>query len=248
MAFPTANFGPFAHLDTSDEISKGNIEGESTFTVTGVNHDMDTDTREDLWPEGGILIYLPAAETMNYVSDNPADNNSIFISGDLAGVTVTEQVSLNGTTPVPGSQLFDVINFMFLMSGDTNAGFVTATATGEGTAQCSIFPGEGISQHGFFRVPMGYSVIFRQIAFNTARQQAGQDPIVNFNLYARFTPASPWVSLIDARMDAGVQSGIVIPYPVSNIIVGGADIRLSAVSTEANTEAAVRLVGVRYAV
>jgi len=247
MPIPSIAYG-HPILDPSDQISKGRTDGETTFTVTGVNHAMSADTREDLWPEGGTLIYLPAAETMTYVSDNAADTEGIFISGDLAGVNVTEQVTLNGQIPVPGSQLFDVINFMFLTSGVTNLGFVTATAATALTPQSSIFPEEGISQHGFFRVPVGYNVIFRQLSFNTARQAAGQDPVVNFNVYARFAPTTPWISLIDARMDAGVQSGIVVPYPVSNVISGGADIRFSAVSTEADTEAAIRMIGVRYKV
>jgi hypothetical protein len=248
MVFPAANFGPFLHYDTADEISKGNVAGSTELDITGVNHNMLADTREDLWPKGGTLVYLPTAETMVYESSDEGDTNGLFISGNLAGVTVTENVTLTGTTPVAGGQLFDVINFMFLTSGETNIGAITATASSALTPQCGMFQGRGISQHGFYRVPLGKNVIFKQIALSAARQAAGQTPIINFNMFVRFAPTTPWISLIDIRMDTGVQSGGVVPYPLSGVVFPGADIRFSAISTEADTEISVRLVAIEYAV
>ena len=233
-------------LDSSDEISKGNFKGQTFWSVAGYNSDVNG-TEEDLWNQGGSLSYLSAASTMSYAA-GAGDTGTLFVSGNLAGVEVTETRTLNEGTPVAGSQLFDTINFMFISAGATNINNITATADSDASVQCNMLAGRGITQHGFYRMPTGYGAIIKQVEFSAVKESGGQDPIIEFKIYARFSSASPWIIILDRRINAATTSDFVLPFPLSGPIGPGADVRLSASSTEVNTQALMRVIGIRYKV
>ena len=250
MVFPTANFGPFLINEPSDSISKGDVAGETFWSVAGYNSDING-TEEDLWNQGGDLSYLSAASTMTLVSTDAGDTaNTVFVSGNLAGVEVSESYVLNGLTPVAGvgTQQFDVINFMFISDGPANIGNIIASATSDASVQCSMLATRGITQHGFYRMPAGYGAIIKQVEFSAVKESGGQEPIIEFKMYARFSPTSAWVVILDRRINAATTSDFVLPFPLSGPIGPGADVRLSASSTEINTQALMRVIGIRYTV
>ena len=241
--------------DFSDDISLGKIPGTTLVNIGGCNPDIDTGGEEDLWGQGGNLVYLSSPETMDIVSTSIDDDvggtgaTSLFISGILAGAVVTDTIALDGTTPVTSTQTFDRINFMFLFgagSGQTNAGDITATASTAATVQCRMLAGLGITQHGFYSVPAGKTIVIKQIELNATKTGGGASPIINFRVYARFSPASPWIVITERRLDVNVQDSLVLPFPASGLLSPGADIRFSAVTDQNNTEALCRLTGIQY--
>ena len=236
--------------DFLTDISRGKFGDFSAFNLAGYNPSLPNGTEEDLWSEGGSLVYLSSEETMSYVSNNAADTSplALLVGGvNDAGDRVFDFVLLNGVTPVIGTTPFAVVDFMFLTgTGVTNAGAITATATTAGTVQCGIIPGRGISQNGFIRIPSGKAALIKQIELNAAKLSGGGAPLVEFKLYIRSAPTTPWIVILDRRVDTGVDNDIIIPFPISGTITAGADLRLSATSSAANTEAQMRIQGVQY--
>jgi len=232
------------------DVSRGKVGDYRILNFSGANPDIDADVEEDLWPKGGTLAYLTTAETMDINSTEAADTDplSVFISGlDGDYLEVSEVITLNGTTPVTTTQAFLRVNFMFLSgTGTTNAGEITATASISLDAQCTMAIGKAISQHGFFTIPDGKQAIMAQVEINAAKLSGGGVPILEFVIYARFTPTSPWVAILSRRIDTGVGDSLIIPIPFSPIFSSRADIRLAATSDVTNTIASMRVTGVMY--
>lgn len=237
-------------------VSKGNVAGQSFLSIAGCNTDIDIISgEEDLWEEGGTLVYLSSAETMDVVSTSLDDDvggtgaTGVFISGNLGGVSVSEVVALDGTTPVTTTQTFDVVNFMFLTSsgsGLTNAGDITATASTALTVQCKMQAGIGITQHGFYRVPTGRNAVIQLVEMNATKTGGGASPILDYKLYARFSPTSPWIVLLERKLDVNVQDSLIIPFPLGGVLSAGADIRLAASTDQNNTECLLRVTAIEY--
>ena len=244
--------------DFLSEVSKGNVPGQSAVLVGGANPDISSGVEEDLWPQGGSLIYLSSPETMNIVSANAADNvagtgaASVFVSGLLAGAIVTDFVSMDGITPVTTTQTFDVVNFMFVLAAGTsltNLGIITATATIAGTVQCAMAAGTAISQHGFRRIQQGRNAIIKQVEIDGTKLSGGSLPVIDFRIYARFTGAtSPWIVIFERKMDTAVSNQLVIPFPCSGVLGALADIRMSASSDQNNTVATMSVSLLEYEV
>ena len=251
-----SNIDTTATNDFFNDVSLGRVTGASSVNIGGRNPSFDiADGEEDLWGEGGELVYLSSPETMDVVSTSTDDDvggtgaTSLFITGVLAGAVVTAIVALDGTTPVATTQTFDRINFMFLFgagSGQTNAGDITATASTAATVQCHMMAGLGITQHGFYQVPVGKIVVIQQIELNATKTGGGSSPLINFRVYARFSPASPWIILTERKLDVSVQDSLIIPFPSSGLLSPGADIRFTATTDQNNTEALCRLTGIQY--
>jgi len=236
-------------------VSKGNVSGQSFLSIAGCNNDLDIAAEEDLWVQGGDLVYLSSAETMDVVSTSVNDDvggtgaTGVFVSGNLGGVGVSETVALDGTTPVTTTQTFDTVNFMFLTSsgtGLTNAGDITATASTAATVQCKMLAGTGITQHGFYRIPAGRNAVIQQAEMNATKTGGGASPIVDYKVYARFSPTSPWIILLDRKLDVNVQDSLIIPFPLGGVLSAGADIRLAATTDQNDTECLLRITAIEY--
>lgn len=247
-----SNFGT---TDIAAEVSRGNINGQEAVLIGGINFDIDSGTEEDLWVPGGSLVYLSSAETMNIVSTSTSDDvggtgaTSLFISGMLGGVVVTDIVTMDGTSNVLTTQTFDFVQFMFLLgagSGRTNAGIITATASSAGTVQCGMAIGYGISSHGFRRTITGKSAIIRSIEINGTKLTGGALPVITFRIYARFTQSSPWVVILNRSLDTAVQNQLIIEFPYSGILGPGSDLRMAASTDQNNTIAEMRVTLLEY--
>lgn len=134
----------------------------------GFNPDVAATTLEDIWSEGGIISYLSAAETMSVVSDDAADDGNpagtglqkVMLEGlDTDWKMITEEVTLEGVTPVVTSKSFIRVDRMFgtdVGSGEFNAGKITATASIAGSVQASMRAGLGQSEKSQFSIPLGF--------------------------------------------------------------------------------------------
>ena len=246
-----SNFGT---TDFLAEVSKGNITGQDAAIIEGLNPDIDIASgEEDLWPEGGSLVYLSTAETMNIVSTSTDDDvggtgvTSIFMTGlDANGDAISELVIMDGTSNVLTVNSYLRVGVLFAAgagSGLTNAGAITATASSAGDVQANMMIGAGTSVGGFFTIPTGKSAIIKQIEINAAKITGGGNslPVVNFKVYARFSGANqPWIVILERRLDTGVQDQLIIPFPLSNGLIAGADVRMTATTDIDNTEARMR--------
>lgn len=243
--------------DYMDSISRGDIVGVGVRLIEGVNRDIDTASEEDLWFEGGSLSYLSSAETMSVVSTSINDDTggtgatTLFIQGlDASFSVVTEIITLDGQTPVITSNSFYRILFAFTLSagsGLTNAGDITLTATSASTVQASVEAGFSSTTLGFGTIPAGKSAIIKQIEMDSSKLAGGQEPLVNFKVFARFPGANqPWVVILERRLNTGVHDQLIIPFPVSPILLAGADVRFSASTNTNNTEARLRMTLLEY--
>lgn len=233
-------------LDEHVILSSSGLESKQLVSIVGGNVDING-TEEDLWDHGGSLSYLASEEIINLASDSTADTSPlvVLVSGvNDSGQLIQDTVSLNGTSVVSTSIPFSLIHSLLLTGvGDTNVGIITATASISATVQAKILPLTSISYNGFFRVPTGYKFVFQQVEINAARESGGQSPIVSFFLNIRPAPSSPWLKIDPRRLDTSVQVHSTIDYPPVGSLSGGSEIRLSASSTETNTEVLYRISG-----
>lgn len=134
-------------------------------------------TVEDVWSQGGVLSFLSAAETMDIVSTDAADTaagtgaRTINVFGlDGNYMPISENVTLNGTTPVTTTNAFMRINRMRLDttgSGNVNAGSITATASTASTVQGNMNVGLGTTFKTQYTVPAGFYAFIRGVNYGT---------------------------------------------------------------------------------
>jgi len=139
-----------------------------SFGIRGENPDVDTATIEDVWQDGGRYSYLATAAILSIVSSSINDSAGqgglevIRIKGcDSNFKLISEQVTLNGTTPVLTVNLYYRV---FSMVGDaSNTADLNVRAAGKITAtdganiQASIFAGSTASKMANITVLDGYT-------------------------------------------------------------------------------------------
>jgi hypothetical protein len=243
--------------DYLNDVSKGFAVGHSALNVAGLNSNFNIGTT-DLWEQGGLLTYLSSEETMNYVSTDANDTllgtgaRRVFVSGvNDAGLVVTETIEMNGLTPVAGAVPFAVVNFMFVLAdaagvGAANIGAISATAATAATVQCVIRLEAGISKHGFFRIPAGKNAIINAIELNGSKTAGGTNPLLRFNIFARFGVTTPWISIFERALDSSKDSTLIVRQPLSGVFSAGADIRFSCTTDQNTSFAYMRVLGVLY--
>lgn len=133
--------------------------------VVGRNTDVDSAAAEDIWTKGGVYVAPTAARVHAIVSNSANDTaagtgaRTVKIQGiDSNFNLVTENVTLNGTTPVNTSGSYWTIDILGRTygSGATNAGLITATAATDATVTNQVEGGYLNSASSVFMVPTGY--------------------------------------------------------------------------------------------
>ena len=239
--------------DFITDISRGKVGDYRSVVVEGHNSALDTaDGDADLWGCGGNLSYLSVAETIDVVSDDANDTSagtgarSIIILGlDASFNAVVDVVVLAGLTPVESRVAFYRITGVFVGTAGTsltNEGIINLTSSISATIQCCVEAGYSTGVQGFFTLAAGTKGIIKQIEFDSTRVGGGQSPDVNFRVYVRATGADqPWFVILERKLDTSVQDQLIIPFPLSNRLVEGADMRFTASTTENGTEARARV-------
>lgn len=237
--------------DYLDSVSRGDIVGDGVVFLSGKNPDING-SAEDLWSEGGSLVYLSSAETMEVASSSAADTSAgtgarlLFISGtDDDSVSIFEVVAMDGTSNVTTANAYKRINSSIVFtvgSGETNAGTITLTATSAGTVQSHMEAGISIAVQGFRTISTGKAAIIKQVELDGTRLSGGQLPLLTFKLYVRRSgPNQPWFVLLERMLDTAVDNQLIIPFPLSGVIDAGADLRLEAASTVTNATVSMRV-------
>ena len=241
-----------AKNDFLTDVSRGKVGDFRTVIIEGHNSDLDSaDGDADLWSCGGNLSYLSVAETLDVVSTDADDTaggtgaRAVTILGiDASFNVVADVVTLAGQTPVESAVAFYRITGVFVTSAGTsltNEGIINITSSISATIQCCVEAGYSTGVQGFFTFAAGTKGLLKQVEFDSTRTGGGQAPDVNFRIYARITGANqPWFVILERKLDTSVQDQLIIPFPLSNRFIAGADIRFTASTTQDNTEARAR--------
>lgn len=238
------------------EISLEHVTGYKSIVIEGNNEDIDTGT-EDIWSEGGNLVYLTAAETMNIASDDAADTSAdtgartVEVRGlDGAYLEIEETVILNGVSNVLTSNSYlrvFSIEVLTAGSGEENAGIIKATASTAGTVQCAVPIGESVSKNSQFTVPAGKKIMIFSAEINATRTAQGSTPNVSIDAMVRKLGSSldaPWITVVRRKLDTEVIDQLIILQTVGVFIDEKNDLRFRATTDQNNTEVRVRYYGV----
>ncbi len=151
------------------ESTKGNIVGQQTGNQFGENLDVGI-TQEDVQSQGGILVFLQSAETMDIISTDTVNDisggsnaHSVLIRGLDENFTEIEEVVLlaavanttvNEYIRVQTAEVQNVGTY-----GVANTGIISITASTAATLQLEIPLGEGKSSSTHYTVPTGQNLI-----------------------------------------------------------------------------------------
>lgn len=155
--------------DFFTEIARDHVPGFRSEHQLGYNDDIDTGSSPESVSNvvSGIETFLSAAETMDLVSNNVADDASpagtgaqtVCIKGlDLNYDEIEEIISLNGLTPVTSvNSYLRIEHFFVILSGsnETNVGTITMDPTSSGSAfrQAVIDSDKGEDGSSCFTIP-----------------------------------------------------------------------------------------------
>ncbi len=196
------------------EAAKGNIVGQEVFDINGHNEDLGT-TEEDVQEQGGVLVFLEAAEIISIVSTSASDDiaglgaRSVLVTGlDENFSLISEVVNLSGLTSVNTTKEYIRINDFRVQDvgvyGNSNLGDVSASGFFDGTVQSFILSTEGIAHTTHYTVPKGTNIIITDI---TVSVETGKS--VKTHLHSRnnaddtVVPVSPINTVKDLHGVAG---------------------------------------------
>jgi hypothetical protein len=110
-----------------------------TFAIDATGGTSAQGTRDDLGLDSDIGTQLAAPGVIEVVSTDAADNTRVNVLGlDNSGDEVFEQLDLNGTTAVVGTQTFSAV--LGLRMNAVQVGTVTVAPSGGGAAVLTIAP------------------------------------------------------------------------------------------------------------
>lgn len=160
-------FGKYEDFDL--QVARGQIQGHSTVNVYGYQPSVAT-TFIPIWENATDYVYPVAATKMN-LAGSAGDTATITINGlDANYVTISENVVLNGATPVTTAKSYLRINSMNVAVGSaTNpSGVVTLKDLTNTTIYAQINAGVGRTQAAIYTVPAGYTFYLSRIDVNTS--------------------------------------------------------------------------------
>lgn len=231
------------------EVAKGKVVGHKAVIITAHNDNVSSAAEEDIWEEGGHLIKLTSAETMNIVSDNVGDDSdkdgarTVIISGlDGDYKDINEVITMNGTSNVETSKSYIRVRSLATRTAGstiTNSGAITATASSASTVQCKIDNGNGQSANIHYTVPTGKKSYIIRLDLNTQKTTGGQSPIVHFLGHVQPKGGAEIVAF-DNHIDSSVQNFLTLEQPIMPALASGADIRIDADTDQNDTIAGAR--------
>lgn len=170
------------------QVAQGLVPGYSSLSVFGYNPDLDQ-TEESVWPDGGTVPHPTVAAQLTVVSTNAADDGSpagtgartVYIEGvDGSYNTVSETITMNGTTGVTTANSYLYINQFYVVtvgSGGANAGEITAKLST--TLYDLIGAEENNRTTGHYCVPAGYTA-YLVVGIFSAGQLSGSTSVTGY--------------------------------------------------------------------
>ena len=170
------------------QVAQGLVPGYSSFSVFGYNPDVDQ-TEESVWPDGGTVPHPTSASQLTVVSTSTDDDGSpagtgaltVYIEG-LNGSyeTVSETVTMNGTTDVTTANSYLYINQFYVATvgtGGANVGEITLKQST--TLYDIIAVGNNQRTTGHYCVPAGYTAYLNVGTFSCG-QASGTTSVTGY--------------------------------------------------------------------
>lgn len=173
------------------EVSRGNVEGTVWNPIGGINPNMDQDTEETIWDQGGIYTYL-TADTQLFASSSSASDTSVDILVFGLDDTYTE---ISRTVTVTGQSQVALSGLMFRVHGAVVSGstepvgdiYIAETDTLTGGVpdtvskiKAKITQGNNITQMALFTVPAGKTAYAVNVDYISGKGDA-----ITYNALAR---------------------------------------------------------------
>ena len=193
------------------QVARGQVDGHSTVNIYGYQPSVGT-TSIPIWENAAAYTY-PASASVMYLSGSNGDTAQITIVGlDSAYASISEVVTLNGTTPVATTKSYLRINSIFVSVGSaTNpAGAVYLKNSGGTVTYAQINAGIGRSQAAIYTVPAGYTYYLQRVNIYTSLN--GNDYVT----YQNKTISSAGVVLVtqQAPFATGYEALRIMPRPI----------------------------------
>lgn len=160
-------FGKYEDFDL--QVARGQIQGHSTVNIYGYQPSVAT-AFIPVWENATDYVYPVAATKMN-LAGSVGDTATITINGlDANYVAISENLALDGATPVTTAKSYLRINSMNVAIGSaTNpSGAVTLKNLTNTTIYAQINAGVGRTQAAIYTVPAGYTFYLSRIDVNTS--------------------------------------------------------------------------------
>jgi hypothetical protein len=152
--------------DVYFDIARGCYRNATTVHVFGSNPDVDMGSApETVWDVGGGLYPWSSWDTasaLTCVSTDAGDTGVLTIYGlDADLLLLTEEVTLNGLTPVVTTNVFGRINLLTYAKGsDTNIGAITTTISAVTVGHIQVGASHSIA--AIYTIPAGHTGYFLQ--------------------------------------------------------------------------------------
>ena len=156
------------------QVSRGQITGHEVLSVFGYSASITNAAFIPAWENTAAYVFPTVASTMVVSSSSASDTAvTILISGlDVDYNTITESVTLNGTTDVPTTKVFFRINSVITTVGNAVGTMYVKNAGGTTYAQVAI--GAGKTNMSIYTVPAGYTAYLTQFdAFSSTSVTSG---------------------------------------------------------------------------
>jgi hypothetical protein len=234
------------------DIAKGEVPNHSVVIIRGHATAITTaSTGQSDLTEYGTMTYMSSAETIEVQSSTTTDSSggtgmqTVLLQGiDNDGELASETITMNGTSAVNSVGTYKRVNALVGLaagSNGANLGNVTAVAATANTTQCYMGANECISQNSNYTIPANYSGYLTKVELNAAKISGGGSPEIEFRGLFRSSTASCWIQGFDKKMDTGVTDEIDVELPSPTKMTAGTDIRMTAHSDTANSEARSRM-------
>jgi len=225
-------------------IALGEVDGSATFNVFGKNPDLNADTEETLWNQGGIYAFPTAARIHSIVSTdadddgNPAGNGArtVYIEGlDSSFDIISETKTLEGLTPVATSNSYLRVHRLVVMtsgSSGTNEGTITATAAVDATVSAAITPGDGQQSQLVFTVPNEKKAVLASLFWCYAHKEdlSPSEEIIKLKLKIRPFGMS-WRTLADTSIDGKASSWSTYTFQAPLVFDPKTDIKIEGTAS-----------------
>lgn len=249
-------------VDSMLDISADRFGGFYPVTKFGRAPDGVQTTSTDIWdradstPTQQIWLAPTAARVHAIVSSSTDDDGSpagsgartIRVSGLTSWATAetSEDVTMNGTTPVNTANSYVIIHRMRVLTNGAsgpNVGTITATAATDSTVTAVIRPTLGTTEMAIYGWPSTQKLYITYIAASMMKA-SGTSADVRFSLLFNFQPdvITTTYNVVDAPLgltSAGASTG-VIPYVPYLVLEGPGILKINAISSASDIDATAR--------
>jgi hypothetical protein len=174
----------------------GIVPGATRVTALGHNPNIATiGLTAEVWEGTTAFTFLAAASTLEVLSSSASDTaagtgaRTVLISGlNASYATITETVTLNGTTPVSTVNQYLRVNVFTTTtsgSGETNAGDITLRVVSGGAVQSIARAGYGFGRSCIYTVPAGFTLFIKSLVFTVLAADPKTNAGATFGVFQR---------------------------------------------------------------